>query len=99
MTDEMCGKDFKKILKITKHLKQHESFVIPRQRFKHFRYLLRQEKVYLIGRFPTYPVKNLRSTVLCELTLRSGYTASAISRPGGYEVYRISSIVPKSKNK
>ena len=66
MTGEMCGKDFKKILKITKHIKkQHERFLIPRQRYKHFQYILQKEKVYLIGRFPsstTYSVKHLRST-------------------------------------
>ena len=68
MTGEMCGKDFKKILKITKHKKkQHERFLIPRERYKHFLYILQKEKVYLIGRLPsslTYSVKNLRSTAL-----------------------------------
>ena len=61
MTGEMCGKDFNKKLKITKHiLKHHEYFLIPRQRFEHFRYILQKEKVYLIASFPsssTYSVK------------------------------------------
>ena len=42
-------------------------FLIPRQRYKHFQYLLQKQKVYLIGRFPsslTYSVKNSRSTDL-----------------------------------
>ena len=68
ITGEMCGKDFRKILKITKPIKiQHERFLNPRQRYKYFQYLLQKEKVYLIGRFPsspTYLVKNLRSTAL-----------------------------------
>ena len=73
MTGEMCGNVFKKILKITKHIqKQHECFLIPWQRYKHFRYLLQKEKVCLIGRFPsspTYSLKNLRSTSLEEIQL------------------------------
>ena len=71
MTGEMRGKDFRKILKITKHIKiQHEPFLNPRQRYKYFQYLLQKEKVYLIGRFPSSPiylVKNLRSTSLYTL--------------------------------
>ena len=42
-------------------------FFIPRQRYKHFQYILQNEKVYLIDRFPispTYSVRNLRSTAL-----------------------------------
>ena len=68
MTCEMCEQDFKKILKIKKHIKrQHERFLIPRQGYKYFRNHLQKEKVYLIGQFPsspTYLVKNLRPTVL-----------------------------------
>ena len=76
LTGQICGKDFKKLLKITKHIKiRHERFLIPRQRYKHFRYLLQKVKVYLIGRFPTsptYSVKNLRSTALCLLNISLG---------------------------
>ena len=68
MTGEMCGKDFKKKLKMTIHIqKQHERFLIPRQRYKHFQNLLQKERVYLISSFPsspTYSVKSLRSTAL-----------------------------------
>ena len=73
MNGEMCGKHFRKILKITKHIKkQHECFLIPKQRYKHFRYFLQREKVYLIGQFPsspTYSIKNLRSTdLMCHMS-------------------------------
>ena len=65
---EICGNNFKKTLKITKHIeKQHERFLIPRQRYKHFRYFWQKGKVYLIGQFPsspTYSVKNFGSTAL-----------------------------------
>ena len=66
MTSEMCGEDFKKIPKITKHIKKTAwMFLIPWQRYKHFQYLLQKAKYYFIGLFPsspTYSVKSLRST-------------------------------------
>ena len=57
MTGEMCGTYFKEKLKITKHMqkKLYKLFWIPRQRYKSFRYLLQNQKVYLIGSFPSSP--------------------------------------------
>ena len=55
--------------------KQHEPFLIPRQRYKYSRYLLQKEKVYLIGRFSSstiYLMKNLRSTALYEAFVLMG---------------------------
>ena len=50
MTGEICGKYFKKKLKIRKHFwKQHEHFLIPSQRYKNFRYIYKLKKFFLMG--------------------------------------------------
>ena len=72
MTCEMCGKDFKEKLKITKlFLKQNDIFLFPvkdkKKKIKKKLCIFLNQKAYLMVSFPssfTYSVKNLRSTAL-----------------------------------